>query len=214
MTDFRAEQSRMLDQGHRQICAACAVTAAHEWCLRDALSVEDAHHHGKLADGRPDCELSAVSSILGALRAVGQATEATWPFNTPAWPGTAPAASQLAANRIQTPRWRILPAHAPADVRRELATSAVILSLRHVPDAWDNGALVHAAPGTETNGRHAVLAVGDGTYQGHETVMIRNSWGAGWGIDGYGYVTDTYLTAFLAVAYVIDRDPAMESAAA
>lgn len=214
MTDFRSQQSRMLDQGHRQICAACAVTAAHEWSLAAVLSVEDAQHHGKLADGRPDCERAAVSSILGALRAAGQATEDVWPFNTPAWPGIAPPASQQQANRIRTPSWRILLATTPADVRRELATSAVILILDHVPDAWENGALVHSAPGDTAHGsRHAVLAVGDGTYQGHEAVIIRNSWGAGWGIGGYGYVTDAYLAAFLVAAYIIDLG-ATEAAAA
>ena len=35
---------------------------------------------------------------------------------------------------------------------------------------------------------HAVDAVGWGTYNGQEYLMVRNSWGAKWGVDGYGYI--------------------------
>lgn len=35
---------------------------------------------------------------------------------------------------------------------------------------------------------HAVDAVGWGTYNGQEYLMVRNSWGTGWGDDGYIYI--------------------------
>lgn len=33
-----------------------------------------------------------------------------------------------------------------------------------------------------------MLAVGWGTYQGTEYLLVRNSWGTGYGVDGYVYI--------------------------
>ncbi|NGY05614.1 C1 family peptidase [Solimonas terrae] len=42
--------------------------------------------------------------------------------------------------------------------------------------------------------RHAVVAVGLGkNAAGGEYVMVRNSWGSGWGLNGHGWLSETYL---------------------
>lgn len=40
--------------------------------------------------------------------------------------------------------------------------------------------------------RHAVIAVGHGDVRGQRAVLIRNSWGDGWGAGGYGWLTEKY----------------------
>jgi hypothetical protein len=41
--------------------------------------------------------------------------------------------------------------------------------------------------------RHAVIAVGYGDLQGQRVVLVRNSWGDGWGASGYGWLTEKFL---------------------
>jgi hypothetical protein len=172
--------------------------------LGPALSIEDAYWNGKQCDPWPDKEGTSVAHILDSLRAAGHALEHAWPMNNPEYPGPPPPASLLPANRLSTPGWQRLPTPTPTDVHNAITQCVVILSLRHVPTAWDQGPLVHAEAGAQTAGGHAVLAVGDITFGGHDTVIIRNSWGAGWGHNGFGYVTDTYLEHYLKRAFTLD----------
>ena len=205
MIDYRARQSPVVDQGHRGICAACAVTAAHEWCLGLGLSIEDAHWNGKQRDPWRNEEATSIAHILPALTDRGHADEATWPLNAPAWPGPPPAESRLPANRRATPNWRRLDNPSPARIHAELAQRVVVLGLDFVPSAWDWGSpLVHAENGEKPVLGHAVLAVGEAQYDGHNAVMIRNSWGTRWGDRGFGYVSDTYLRHYLRSAYSLE----------
>lgn len=48
-----------------------------------------------------------------------------------------------------------------------------------------NGGIVSADAGCPTQIDHAVVAVGYGTENGTDYVIIRNSWSADWGEDGF-----------------------------
>jgi hypothetical protein len=41
--------------------------------------------------------------------------------------------------------------------------------------------------------RHAVVAVGHGEIVAARAVLVRNSWGAAWGIGGYAWLTERWL---------------------
>jgi hypothetical protein len=45
----------------------------------------------------------------------------------------------------------------------------------------------------DSNRRHAVVAVGHGTFNGERLVLIRNSWGAAWGFNGHAWIPEAFL---------------------
>jgi hypothetical protein len=53
--------------------------------------------------------------------------------------------------------------------------------------------VVEANEPTDATLRHALVAVAHGNFKGQRTVMVRNSWGAAWGLGGYAWVTENYL---------------------
>jgi len=66
--------------------------------------------------------------------------------------------------------------------------------------------IVDAKPGEPVDDarKHAVVAVGYGRSAAHRAVMIRNSWGAGWGWNGYAWLTERYLSPRLLSFIVLE----------
>jgi C1A family cysteine protease len=50
---------------------------------------------------------------------------------------------------------------------------------------------------------HGVLAVGYGTLDGEEYILVKNSWGAGWGDEGYVRIAPTQCGITLSPSYPV-----------
>jgi C1A family cysteine protease len=77
-----------------------------------------------------------------------------------------------------------------------LASKGPILAALTVDDTWDNAATTGGnidtfMPSTARGG-HAICIVG---YLTSGRFIVRNSWGTGWGDNGFGYVTPAYIAA-------------------
>lgn len=48
-----------------------------------------------------------------------------------------------------------------------------------------------ASSGCGIGMNHFVLAVGYGNYRGDDFILVKNSWGDDWGIDGYAQILAT-----------------------
>ncbi len=59
---------------------------------------------------------------------------------------------------------------------------------RRIPDG-----IINAPEPPDPARRHAVVTVGHGKIKSETALLIRNSWGLSWGIDGHAWLTASYL---------------------
>jgi C1A family cysteine protease len=77
-----------------------------------------------------------------------------------------------------------------------LATNGPILAAFNVDASWDgaaaNGGKIDTFQPTTVRGGHAIAIVG---YRSDGRFIVRNSWGTGWGDQGFGYLKPAYIQA-------------------
>jgi len=121
------------------------------------------------------------------------------------WDGTPSAFFSLAAQFKINSYYNLRPASLPWPVvmqiwRNWIANVGPILTRLDVDATWDNvtsnGNLNTYRPST-TRGGHAVALVGYTKTR----FFVRNSWGTGWGDNGYGYASLAYSKAAFTEAY-------------
>jgi len=179
---------------------AFAATASHELLRDDGehLSEEYLHWAAKQRDKLPYPEEgTTLRAAAAGLAELGQPREVLWPYDDrrdQRSPSYAPPPATHADALQRRIRGGGAEAATSAAVKRVLdGGRAVLLGIRlfatwYKPRA--GGEIGLPAPGAVDLGGHAVLVVG---YRPDGTFVVRNSWGAGWGDDGYGYLPTSYV---------------------
>lgn len=197
--DLRASFGPARNQGPRPTCLAFAASDAHAG-LRAGwrpLSCEYVFYQAQRRAGRPPDTGALLSSMLVALRENGQPEEAGWPYlsTTPsdaaAWSPPADIGALFGRNGATAP-------HSVDQMIKELDQGRPVIVLMMLSRAFYQRNLqgvVDPAPGEqpEPERRHAVVAVGHGMVDRQRAVLVRNSWGPGWGDAGYGWLTEQFL---------------------
>ena len=206
-------------QGPRPLCVPFSIAAAHEATRvrmgepgAEMLAVEPLWQHC-LHNGHAGHSGTTLTAGGEAVHAKGQTAEPWWPYNATLGAGTEPepaAATQAAwytAATIDTPL-----AH---DGIEDLIEDALAVGLplvlvieltKQFEEAAADGEIALPALTAPVGDYHAVLALGaatstDGTSR---RLLIRNTWGSGWGAGGYGWLPLDYLVAFAVQAATID----------
>ena len=198
-SDIRTLFGPVRDQGQRPTCLAFAGSDAHA-ALRgpwEPLSCEDLFYHTQRRASRKPNQGALLPSMLDALRHDGQPHESGWTYLTdlPAdiahWvppSGLSPLfrrAGEEETSTIDT-------------IVGKVARGRPVIVLLRLSWSFDwvkTDGIVDEAAGEQPDfaRRHAVIAVGHGEVGGQRAVLIRNSWGSGWGAGGYGWLTEKYL---------------------
>ena len=197
--DLRPYFGAARDQGARPTCLAFAASDFHA-ALRDGwipLSCEFIFYHAQHRAHRKPTEGADLRSILDVLREDGQPAETDWPYLTSlpsdlsAWspPGQIGPRFRRSGARRGAKFQEVI------EILEEGSPALILMTLSdsfYLPRA-EGVILPPPSENVDPTRRHAVVAVGYGLADGDSAILIRNSWGSAWGLDGYAWLPRPYL---------------------
>ena len=211
------------------MCVPFSIASAHEAARAhvgvsgaEALAVEPLWQQC-LNAGLAGHDGTTLAAAGTAVETKGQTTEQCWPYNASLGAGTEPEPAMAAratwfrAGTIEMPL-----AHDGIESLAEdaLTIGCAVVVIIEVTDEFE-----HPTPGGEitvpaltapTSDYHAVLALGAATDPAGTSrrLLVRNTWGPGWGAGGYGWLPLDYLIAFAGQAAIVDPTSLTASAPA
>lgn len=200
--------SRVMDQGPRPTCVACAVAGGHE-AERFGFKAAVEPVWWRLREwGLADEQGTTLSAAARALPQTGHCDAHLWPYNDAL--GFETEMPPVAAG---TPPWTIADLTSVTVgndgledvIEDELGAGHTVVLVVEVSDGFlypePDGFIPIPEIAAPAAGYHAVLVVGAWTDPTHGRVLlIRNSWGEYWGAGGYGLLPVDYLINFGAQA--------------
>jgi C1A family cysteine protease len=198
--DLRPTLLPVRHQGSRRSCLAFASSTAHEHqaAFHEHLSVEYLYFHSVArTPGQNPNSGTTIDAVASALADEGQPVETAWPYSpapiTPWWPPVISSALHKATLETIEPAFDKLTA--ALDQNHPVIMGLIITDFFFLPDGLGQ---INFVPDDIERGGHAVLAVGFGqTELGVPAILIRNSWGEGWGIDGHAWLPRPYIDLHL-----------------
>lgn len=206
-TDLRPSLNNVLDQGRRMACLSFATSCAHGRVapVTADLSTEFLFYHSvqNMPGLNPD-EGTTISATSKALDDHGQPIESDWPYLSMQRYGD----QWVPPSNIGTTYKATLESEAPSmeGILAHLNKHTPVILGLIITDAFfqcdTDGLLPSLSPDIERAG-HAVLAVGSGSDGANNFILVRNSWGKGWGLNGHAWLSESYLSKQLAEAATI-----------
>jgi len=213
--DYSSNMSEVRDQGNLGSCVAFAAAAMKEWQERKEHDKEvsegkEDHREGKeynyseawiywnckKIDAWPNEEGTSIRDAMQVLNKIGVPTEKAWPYSDDKLNIGKPASwATLIA------KWAMIGAYYRVDTveQAKVALTQDGPFIMGVPCFYDfffpvDGFVKDPADGEVNYGGHALCVVGydDNTQR----IKFKNSWGTGWGQNGYGYISYNYFNKY------------------
>ena len=210
--------AKVRTQGPRPLCVPFSISCAHEAARSapgeevDVLAVEPLWRHAVLANAAGNSG-TTIDAIAEAVADTGQPDESAWPYNRTLAAGTeATPATATGAPFFTTEVFDVPLAHDGIEdhVEAALSVGLPVVVVLEMTSAFENpnanGEIATPPLASPVGDYHAVTAVGASTNVNGDSrrLLIRNSWGPGWGAGGYGWLPYDYLVAFAGQAAAID----------
>lgn len=213
--DLRSKMPPVYDQGELGSCTANAIGAAVEFARRKQGEARFqpsrlfVYYGERVIEGTVDEDAGAqirdgmkVVAKLGVCPENKKGTPANWPYVIARFKDKPPAASYAFARANQALVYRRVP-QVLSQLKGCLASGFPFVFGFAVYEAFESekvartGVLQMPATSESMVGGHAVLAVG--YDDASQRFLVRNSWGADWGMKGYftmpyAYVSDDHLS--------------------
>ena len=193
--DLRPYFGEARDQGPRPTCLSFAMSDSHA-AMRQGwlpLSCEYLHYYAVGRDGAGPNDAATLSAVLAALREDGQPEETAWPYIMQ---------PVVDAAKWVAPKGAVVFKCDGAEQSASVAAVVELISKRRAAIA-----AIRLSDGffTPVNGvvdgfdpvpdprLHAVVAVAIGHVGNRRFVLVRNSWGQAWGVNGHAWLSESYL---------------------
>jgi len=199
--DLRPKMPPVRDQGNLGSCTAFASAAAFEFINNGRFQVHDGAELAQYYNARVESGLSPSQdtgaynrAAVAALAKYGLGAEATWPYEISKFRQKPPQAYFDDGVKHKATRYIAVP-NSSAQIKALLGRGIPVVIGFLVYSNYNEGARsgIWPMPGGRVEGGHAVLIVGYDDAKGWW--IIRNSWGAFWGLQGYGFLPYAYLSA-------------------
>lgn len=207
--DYTAEMTSVRDQGDEGTCVAFASVVGvkeyqdnKEYRKPIGLSPRYIYSLCKANDGIPAEEGTYPRVAMKMLLKHGVAPESYWPYKAHQQDLPKPGADKAARRFIITGYARL---GTVQEMKRSLLVNGPFLAGVEVYSSWfksavtKSGVIPMPSGKDQLSGGHAICVMGYSDL--NKVFKFKNSWGDGWGDDGYGYIKYDYIARFCSDAW-------------